>query len=209
MLRNGPAFCNLLRIFSCQYQTTPLDYAVSVRATYGPHISIQPLQIMIRAGILSDTHLRGLNSHFSQVVEQCFADCDVIIHAGDLTDISILEIFSDKKVYAVHGNMCNSSTSTSLPEKRVFQLNDFTIGLTHGAGLGHDIESALWDYFPEADCMIYGHTHRPVCHHVAKKLIINPGSFQETGRYGAPGTFAILEAGDTLRATIHEVSQRQ
>jgi putative phosphoesterase len=162
---------------------------------------------MARAGILSDTHLMGLNNHFIQMAEQCFATCDVIIHAGDLTDFSILQSFSDKKIFAVHGNMCNRSSHDKLPGQLTFQLGHFSIGLTHGAGLGQDIESALWDLFPEADCMIYGHTHRPVCHHIAEKLIINPGSFQATGRYGAPGTYAILEAGETLQASLHEVPQ--
>lgn len=162
---------------------------------------------MIRAGILSDTHLMGLNENFKQLVQHCFAGCDAIIHAGDLTDISLLDAFHDKTVYAVHGNMCNGIVYSTLPTQLSFQLGEFTIGVTHGAGLGHDIESALWDLFPEADCMIYGHTHRAVCHRIADRLIINPGSFQATGRYGAPGTYATLEVGDTLQAAIHEVPQ--
>lgn len=162
---------------------------------------------MIKAGILSDTHLMGANNRFIDLAARCFADCSVIIHAGDLTDISLLQAFADKEVIAVHGNMCNSSSSRVLPRERTFTLGGFTFGLTHGAGLGLDIESALWDVFPEADCVIYGHTHRPVCHRVADRLIINPGSFQTTGRYGAPGTYAILEAGKTLQAAILEVPQ--
>jgi putative phosphoesterase len=160
---------------------------------------------MIRAGILSDTHLLGLNDNFIQLVKHCFTGCDTIIHAGDLTDISLLNAFQDKTVYAVHGNMCTATAYSSLPARRSFQLEGFNIGLTHGAGLGHDIESALWDLFPDADCMIYGHTHRPACHRIADRLIINPGSFQATGRYGAAGTYAILEVGDNLQAAIHEV----
>jgi len=160
---------------------------------------------MTRAGILSDTHMMGPDVHFQNLVQHCFGDCDTIIHAGDLTDISLLSAFGDKTVYAVHGNMCNSSTYSTLPERLSFQLDGFSIGLTHGAGLGLDIESALWDLFPEAHCMIYGHTHRPACHRVADRLIINPGSFQATGRYGAAGTYAILEVSDGLQAAIHEV----
>ena len=55
--------------------------------------------------------------------------------------------------------------------------------------------------------MIYGHTHQAVCHRVGERLIINPGSFKATGRYGAPGTYGILEVGNVLQATIHEVPQ--
>jgi len=162
----------------------------------------------IKAGILSDTHLYAPDLQFKQLAKHCFSDCEIIIHAGDLTALSILEVFAGKTIYAVCGNMCRGDARTALAKAATFTLGKFTIGLTHGAELGHDIESGMWDLFPEADCMIYGHTHRAVCHLQAGKLIINPGSFQSTGRWGAPGTYALLEAGDTLQAKILQVPQR-
>jgi len=162
---------------------------------------------MIRAGVLSDTHLNRPDKKFSKQVRDCFHNCDVIIHAGDLTAPSILEVFRDKTIYAVSGNMCDGTARMQYPEQLVFALGSFTIGLTHGARLGQDIEAALWNLFPEADCLIYGHTHRPACHRHGKTLFLNPGSFQATSRYGAPGTFAILEAGDELSARIFNIPQ--
>jgi putative phosphoesterase len=159
----------------------------------------------IRAGILSDTHLANAGQELKDLVDRCFAGCDVIIHAGDLTNLHVLDLFSGYTVYAVHGNMCDAGPYRSLPREMTFKLGLFTFGLTHGAHLGSDIESNLWNIFPEVDCMIYGHTHRPVCHRQGGVLIINPGIFKSTGRYGAPGTYAILEAGEVLSAAIHEV----
>ncbi|HHL35044.1 MAG TPA: YfcE family phosphodiesterase [Desulfobulbaceae bacterium] len=159
----------------------------------------------IKAGILSDTHRTEADLRFRRLIERCFSDCAMIIHAGDLTDISILDAFADKTVYAVHGNMCRGKAQHILPRATTFSLGGFTIGLTHGAGLGHDIEAALWDLFPDVDCVIYGHTHQPVLHRQAGRLIINPGSFKATSRWGAPGTFAVLEAGDPLPGAIAEV----
>ena len=160
---------------------------------------------MIRAGILSDTHLSKPNKEFIERVEQCFSECDVIIHAGDLVDISILDAFQGKIVHAVHGNCCPGSVRTALPSQYTFQLEDFTVGITHGNGLGHDIESALWDLFPEADCMIYGHTHQAVCHRIAGKLIINPGAFQSSSKYGVPCSYAMLEVDKQLKGSLHEL----
>jgi putative phosphoesterase len=159
----------------------------------------------IKAGILSDTHLPDPGRGFKELVTQCFGDCDVILHAGDLTSMKILDAFSDIEVHAVHGNMCDAASYRSLPREKTVKLLQYTIGLTHGAHLGHDIEHNLWNLFPEVDCMIYGHTHRPVCHLQAGVLIINPGSFRGTGKYGAPGTYAVLEAGEYLKCTLHEV----
>ncbi|MFP7753654.1 metallophosphoesterase family protein [Thermodesulfobacteriota bacterium B35] len=158
-----------------------------------------------RAGVLSDTHLSGADATFRKQISLCFADCDVIIHAGDLTDPSILDAFGDREIHAVHGNMCRQEAFARLPTETSFRLGRFLIGLTHGAHLGLDIESGLWDIFPGADAMIYGHTHRPVCHRIGNTLVLNPGAFRAGGRFGAPGTYAILEAGESLRARIYEL----
>ncbi|MCI5207925.1 MAG: YfcE family phosphodiesterase [Candidatus Electrothrix sp. ATG2] len=166
---------------------------------------------MIKAGILSDTHLTKVNEKFLQRVEQCFSDCDVIIHAGDFVDISLLDVFSGKTVHAVHGNCCNGTTRTTLPSRQTVQLGDFTVGVAHGNRLGghaENIESGLLDIFPEADCVIYGHTHNAVCHRTPGeqgKLIINPGAFQMISRYGVPCSYAILEAGEQLKGSLHEL----
>ena len=161
---------------------------------------------MIKAGILSDTHLLGADIKFQQLVQHCFKECTIIIHAGDLTDISLLQAFAGKTVYAVHGNMCNPSSRSALPARLNFQLGQYRFGLTHGAGLGYDIESALLELFPMEDCVIYGHTHHPVCHRVGGKLIINPGSFTGTGRHGAAGTYAVVTVdNDELQGSLHEV----
>lgn len=160
---------------------------------------------MIKAGILSDTHLTQVNKEFLQRIEHCFSDCDVIIHAGDLVDTSVLDAFQGKIIHAVYGNCCPGSVRSVLPSQCTFQLEGFTIGITHGNGLGHDIEAALWDLFPEADCMIYGHTHQAVCHQIAGKLIINPGAFQMVSEYSVPCSYAILEAGEQLKGSLHEL----
>ncbi len=166
---------------------------------------------IIKAGILSDTHLTSPNRDFIKAAQQCFADCQVIIHAGDLTDISVLDIFSDKTVYAIHGNCCGRTSHTALPRERSFQLGKFTIGLLHGYTLGRyadTIESGIGDVFPEADCVIYGHTHDPVCKQIADKLVINPGAFQVNSWYSGPCPYAVLEAGEELRGELREYLPR-
>lgn len=147
-------------------------------------------------GILSDTHRQSPDQQFIDQCTEVFSECDTIIHAGDLTDISILSIFGDKKVYAVRGNMCNLSSQRTLPERKKVTIEGYTIGITHGAGPRHNIEERVFAIFPEVDCIIYGHTHIPVCHKFGHTLLINPGSFQATGRYGDSGSYAILTLGE-------------
>ena len=148
---------------------------------------------MSTIGIISDTHLQQPDSDYLKLCTKAFADCDTIIHAGDLTDQSILSVFIGKQVYAVRGNMCNWQTQRTLPERKIVTIESHTIGICHGAGARHNIEDRVFDMFPGVDCIIYGHTHIPVCHYFGKTLLINPGSFQSTGRYGSPGSYAILQ----------------
>lgn len=161
---------------------------------------------MIKVGILSDTHLSKSTEQFRRNCAAAFSGCDAIIHAGDLTDISLLATFSGKDVYGVHGNMCNQTTRQLLPEKRIILLGGYSIGICHGAGQRHNIEERLIELFPETDCIVYGHTHIPACHNIGKSLVINPGSFQGTGRYGAPGTYGLLHIdAEGLKGSIHEL----
>jgi putative phosphoesterase len=161
---------------------------------------------MTTIGILSDTHITSCDSAFLQTVRDVFSECDIIIHAGDLTDHNILEAFNGKQVFAVHGNMCTSLTQKTLPTHREVIIEGYTFGICHGAGNRHNIEDRMFDLFPTADCIIYGHTHIAKCHKIGSTLMINPGSFQSTGRYGASGTYALLAISDTgLQACIYEL----
>jgi putative phosphoesterase len=161
---------------------------------------------MFTIGIISDTHLSEPDQRFLKQCRDAFAHCDTIIHAGDLTDDSVLSVFTGKKIHAVRGNMCNLNTQRTLPERKQITVGGFSIAITHGAGPRHNIEERVFEMFPEADCIIYGHTHIPVCHYYGSTLLINPGSFQSTGRYGAPGTYAILKIDETgLQGHIHNL----
>lgn len=162
----------------------------------------------VKIGILSDTHLSLPTETFKKIAEACFHDADMIFHAGDLTDPAILTAFSGKEVHAVHGNMCSAAACQLLPTHKTIQVGGFTIGLIHRAGNSYDFEERLLDIFPEADCIVYGHTHKSVCHRLGGVLYLNPGSFTGTGSYGAGGTFAILEVGETLQAQIYQIQAK-
>lgn len=158
-------------------------------------------------GILSDTHMTRITDTFLLQCSAAFEKCDTIVHAGDLTDVSILSAFKGKDIHAVSGNMCNWSTKQVLPEEKLILIAGFSIGITHGAGPRHNIEDRVFERFPMADCIVYGHTHIPACRKIGNTLLINPGSFQGTGKFGTAGTYAILHLLDTgIRASFNTLS---
>ena len=159
-----------------------------------------------RIGVLSDTHLHAPTDSFKRLAEACFADVSTIIHAGDLTGTAVLNVFAGKETHAVRGNMCDVSSCRSLPEYLILKIGGFSIAVTHGARYScQNIEEALYNDFYPVDCIIYGHTHRAVCHTIGNVLFLNPGSFAATSRYGLPGTYGIMEIDETINAKIHQV----
>ncbi|MFH0781473.1 MAG: metallophosphoesterase family protein [Pseudomonadota bacterium] len=158
-------------------------------------------------GILSDTHISSITDTFLRQCCTAFEGCDTIVHAGDLTDVAILSAFKGKDLHAVCGNMCNWSTKQVLPEEKLIMIAGFSIGITHGAGPRRNIEDRVFERFPTADCIIYGHTHLPTCRKIGNTILINPGSFQGTGKFGSAGTYAILQLLNTgIQASIHTLS---
>ncbi len=163
-------------------------------------MSARPLVI----GLLSDTHLSRPTPEFASLVERCFAGVKVILHAGDLTELTVLSAFGDREVHAVGGNMCSAATRQALPAKKVINVGRFRLGLIHRAGDDYDFEARLPWEFDAVDAIVYGHTHRPVCQTQGGVLFVNPGAFQPTSRYGQPGTYALLTVGSGLSAVIRE-----
>ena len=161
---------------------------------------------MITIGVLSDTHLVEPDKWFREKAGHCFADADIIFHAGDLTSLSVLEVFAGKTVHAVHGNMCGPRTRETLPDCKIIPIGNFRLALVHGIGYLHNIEEKLFHSFAPIDCIVYGHTHKPVCRRYGPTLMVNPGSFTATGPYGASGTYAIIKVDQNcMEARIHFV----
>ncbi|MGW8287296.1 MAG: metallophosphoesterase family protein [Desulfobulbales bacterium] len=155
---------------------------------------------MITIGVLSDTHLIETDRWFNEKVERCFADTDIILHAGDLTSLSVLESFTGKTIHAVHGNMCSPKTRESLPASKIIEVEGFRLALVHGAGYLPNIEDRLYDAFAPIDGIVFGHTHRPACLRYGPTLLVNPGSFTVTG------TYAIIKISqENMEARIHMI----
>lgn len=161
---------------------------------------------MRRIGVLSDTHLTCWTELFQRQVDHAFAGCETILHAGDLTDLGILKAFTCRELHAVQGNCCCLTAQQALPRHKFLTIGKFSIGLCHGAWNQRESEDRLLQLFPTADCIVYGHSHIPEQKRIGRILLVNPGSFQGTGRYGAAGTYAqlLVEEGG-ISATLHEL----
>ena len=154
-----------------------------------------------KIGVISDTHLTDYDDKMRRSVAEHFSDVDMILHAGDMVDLRVLEIFGGKEVKAVCGNMDNYSVREKLPENLLFEIKGFKFLLIHGWGSPLDIEERISAGFKNVDCIVYGHTHKPANHKKDNVLFFNPGSAVD--RYFASSrTIGILEIDKSIAGRI-------
>jgi len=132
---------------------------------------------MMKIGVISDTHLMGLNSFLEEVTERYFSDVDLILHAGDLVSLEVLDTFKGKELIAVAGNSDPSEVKERLPEKEVISADRFKIGLIHGWGFPLGLRKKVASSFEGIHCIVFGHSHRSANFLRNNILYFNPGSF--------------------------------
>jgi len=146
----------------------------------------------IKIGVISDTHQSGYDEGLKKLADDYFSDVNFIIHAGDLVDLGVLDVFAGREVKAVCGNMDYPSVREKLPEQLFFAAGGFNFGVIHGWGAPWGIEEKILAKTGRRDCIIYGHTHSPVCRENDGVLFFNPGSPTDK-RFAPHRSIGILE----------------
>lgn len=104
---------------------------------------------------------------------------DLILHAGDLTAPEVLDALEGlgPPVVAVCGNVDAEELRRRLPERTVLEAAGCRIGMVHDAGPARGRLERMRRAFPDADAVVFGHSHIPL-HERAEDgfQIFNPGS---------------------------------
>lgn len=139
---------------------------------------------MHRIGIISDTH--GL---LRPEITNILHDCEAILHGGDIDKPEILdELNHVAPTYAVRGNV-DSEWAKALPETLSLELYGIKFYMIHN-------KKKIPKVLPEADIIIYGHSHKYEEKYEGCKLFLNPGSCGPK-RFRLPVTMAVLEITDS------------
>lgn len=125
------------------------------------------MQNIRHVGLISDTH--GL---LRDEAVQALRGVDLILHAGDVGDPSILPAFKAiAPVVAVRGNIDTAPWATELPLNAVVEAGPATFYILHDV---HDLD--LKPRTAGFHCVVSGHSHKPSQHKHDGVLYINPGS---------------------------------
>ncbi len=178
-------------------------------------------------GVLSDTHLPYRLQRLPDQVFHIFQDVDLIIHAGDVDRIKYLnDLAALAPLHAVRGNLHFADLSDGgrdLPVDLSLAVAGRRVVANHGGWTG--LLSVVGDWFvesvvkpgghrlnvrianrlarlyPQADVIVFGHTHQPYQAWHNGVLIFNPGAVCPTlGRATSVGMLYLRP--DTIEAEI-------
>jgi uncharacterized protein len=149
----------------------------------------------VRLAIVADTHMpKGAR----RLPEECMTrlrEADLIVHAGDFTAPEVLAELEalGPPLVAVHGNVDAPELVAGLPAEASFDADGARIAVVHDAGPRHGRLARMRRRFPDADAVIFGHSHLPLHEEEGGFQVFNPGS--PTERRRAPAhTMGIAEA---------------
>jgi putative phosphoesterase len=146
---------------------------------------------MVRIGLIGDTHYPEAGPLWDEAYER-LAGLDLILHAGDLHVVDVLDWLEERcraPVLGVRGNGDDGGGGRPLcaedPRLRLAQVLDFEgvrVGVTHDATLPEwpphrTLESIMQHEFGgRVDVFVHGHTHVPQVELMRGVLLVNPGS---------------------------------
>ncbi len=151
---------------------------------------------MKKIGVMSDTH-----GHLPKEVYEFFKDVDLVIHAGDIGSVEVLdELQAFKETVAVYGNIDNFDVVVRTEKVENIEIEGLKIMITHIGGYPNKYERGIKELIEarRPNIFISGHSHiLKVMNDPKYSLLhINPGA---AGRQG------IHQISTLIRFTIDSV----
>jgi putative phosphoesterase len=139
----------------------------------------------MQIGVISDTHIPEACQELWPQVCEAFRGVDLILHAGDVYDLRIVdELNETAPIYVARGNGDDGQGGRAvqpederLRETWSLELAGIRVGLTHTVYLPA-FARTLDRLFPDGkpDVLIYGDTHVEAIDVIDGVLCLNPGS---------------------------------
>jgi uncharacterized protein len=161
----------------------------------------------MRLLLIADTHVpkraRELPGQVWREVERA----DVVVHAGDWVDVRLLDelVSRSHRLVGVVGNNDGPELRARLPELAAVELGGVRLAVVHETGQAKGREDRCAVAFPDADVLVFGHSHIPWDSVADSGLrLLNPGSPTDRRRqpYHTYMTAEIRD-GELTMVTLH------
>jgi putative phosphoesterase len=134
--------------------------------------------------VIADTHLPRGTRRLPERCVELIAGSEALLHAGDFSTAAVLGELEQigPPVHGVHGNVDEPALRELLPETLTVNLAGKSVSMVHDAGPRRGRVERLRRAFPQADAVIFGHSHMPEHQASGEFQIFNPGSPTERRR---------------------------
>ena len=160
----------------------------------------------MRVVLLSDTHAPRFWKGLPQAVAEHLAGADLILHAGDVCRPSVLdELAAHAPVHVVQGNNDGPDVAAwGAEETWQGELDGLPVAMIHDAGPKQGRTARMHRRFPEAELVVFGHSHIPLDETGDHVRIVNPGSPTDKRRQPFR-TLGLLEVRDARVVSLEIV----
>lgn len=151
----------------------------------------------MRIAVLADTHAPRHWKSCPVTVARYLESAELILHAGDVCTVEVLdELAGFAPVLAVRGNNDGADIARwGAPEMLTTNIDGLELAMIHNSGPAIGRTARLRRKFPNAELVVFGHSHIPWNEQHFGQRILNPGSPTDRRRQ-AHGTIALLEIND-------------
>jgi putative phosphoesterase len=135
--------------------------------------------------VLADTHMPKGGRALPRRAMALLGEADATLHAGDFFAVETLreiESLSRGPVHAVYGNVDRPDLRKLLPETLELEFDGARVAMIHDSGPAKKRLERMRRLFPDADAVVFGHSHLPLQEEEGGFQIFNPGSPTERRR---------------------------
>ncbi|MEU7751768.1 metallophosphoesterase [Micromonospora sp. NPDC049171] len=163
----------------------------------------------MRLLVTADTHVPKRARDLPGPLWAAIDESDVVVHAGDWVDESLLDAMSarSRRLVGVYGNNDGPALRARLPEVARVDLDGLRVAVVHETGPRTGREQRCAARFPDVDLLVFGHSHIPWDTGAPGGLrLLNPGS--PTDRRSQPyATYltAEIDAGRLTKVTLRRL----
>ncbi|MBF0672951.1 MAG: metallophosphoesterase [Salinibacterium sp.] len=134
---------------------------------------------MTRLLLIADTHVPKRALRIPEQVWRAVDGADVVIHAGDWVEASVLDELEARatRLVGVWGNNDGEELRRRLPEVAHETIAGIRFSVVHETGAAQGREKRCDAAFPDTDVLVFGHSHIPWDTTTPRGLrLLNPGS---------------------------------
>jgi putative phosphoesterase len=158
---------------------------------------------------MADTHVPKRARDLPGELWEAVDTADVVVHAGDWIDVSLLDKLESraKRLVACYGNNDGPELRRRLPEIGHIRVGGFRLGVIHETGQSAGREARCATNYPDFDVLVFGHSHIPWDSVAPGGLrLLNPGSPTDRRRqpYATYMTTSV-ENGQLSEVELHQL----